>query len=80
MPLNSKERVQLQAFGANVRRERSRLGLTQEKLAEKVELHPRTLQKVEAGQVNLLMTTILRLHQALGCSWEELMRDCSQSR
>ena len=54
------ERAQLEAFGANVRRERTRLGLTQEKLAEKVELHPRTVQKIEAGETNILLTTVLR--------------------
>jgi len=73
VPLNAKERAQLKSFGANVRRERDRLDLTQEKLAEKVELHPRTLQKIEAGTVNILLTTVLRFQKALGCSWEILM-------
>ena len=73
MPLNSKERAQLLAFGASVRRLRNQAGLTQEKLAEKVELHPRTLQKIEAGNVNILLTTVIRLKNALGCRWDELM-------
>jgi transcriptional regulator with XRE-family HTH domain len=61
-------------FGADLRRERNRLGLTQEKLAEKVELHPRTLQKIEAGQVDILLTTVIRIQKAVGCSWEKLMK------
>lgn len=73
MPLNVKEWSQLGSFGANIRRERNRLGLTQEKLAEKVDLHPRTLQKIEAGRVNILLTTVLRFKKTLDCSWESLL-------
>ena len=73
MPLSQKESAQLKLFGANVRRERNRLDLTQEKLAERVDLHPRTLQKIEAGEVNLLLTTVHRFHKALECPWESLM-------
>ena len=76
MPLKSEERLQLRSFGLNVRRERIDLGLTQEKLAEKVDLHPRTLQKIEAGQVNILLTTMLRVQKALQCSFEKLLRNC----
>jgi transcriptional regulator with XRE-family HTH domain len=47
--------------------------ITQEKLAELVDLNIRTVQKVEAGAVNILVTTVLRLQKALDCSWESLM-------
>lgn len=50
-------------------------GITQEKLAEMVNLNWRTIQKIEAGKINILVTTVLRLQQALGCPWEDLMRD-----
>jgi transcriptional regulator with XRE-family HTH domain len=73
VPSKSTERAQLEAFGANVRRERIRLALTQEKLAEKVGLHPRTVQKIEAGETNILLTTVLRFQKALGCNWESLL-------
>ena len=46
---------------------------TQEKLAELVDLNIRTIQKIEAGHVNILLTTVLRLRKALGCSWDELL-------
>jgi transcriptional regulator with XRE-family HTH domain len=71
--LSPQEHGQLKRFGANIRRERDRLGLTQEKLAERVELHPRTVQKIEAGETNILLTTVLRFQKALKCAWEELM-------
>jgi transcriptional regulator with XRE-family HTH domain len=47
--------------------------ITQEKLAELVDLNIRTIQKIEAGHVNILLTTVLRLQKALGCSWEGLL-------
>ena len=73
MPLDSKQTAQLKRFGANVRRQRERRRLTQEKLAEKVDLNPRTVQKIEAGDVNILLTTVLRIQRALGCSWDDLL-------
>jgi transcriptional regulator with XRE-family HTH domain len=71
--LNSKQAAQLKAFGRQVRRERMAKKITQEKLAERVDLNIRTVQKIEAGHVNILLTTVLRLHQALGCSWNDLL-------
>ena len=73
MPLDAKKAVQLKRFGANVRRERMRRGLTQERFAESVDLNPRTIQKIEAGHVNILLTTVLRIQKGLQCSWENLL-------
>jgi DNA-binding XRE family transcriptional regulator len=49
------------------------LGLTQEKLAELVDLNIRTVQKIEAGDINVLVTTAIRLKQALGVAWTKLL-------
>ena len=68
-PLNS----QLQAFGSNVRRLRTTRGMTQEKLAEVTDLNIRTVQKIEAGQTNILITTAARIQKALACDWGKLM-------
>jgi transcriptional regulator with XRE-family HTH domain len=73
MPLNSKQAAQIKAFGVNVRRERMDRKITQEKLAELVDLNIRTIQKIEAGHVNILLTTVLRLRKALDCEWEKLL-------
>lgn len=73
MPLNQRQSAQLRAFGGNLRRERMARKFTQEQLAERVDLNIRTIQKIEAGQVNILLTTVLRLQKALGCSWAVLM-------
>jgi DNA-binding XRE family transcriptional regulator len=50
-----------------VRRERVARGITQEKLAEDVDLNIRTLQRIEAGETNILLTTAIRLQRSLGC-------------
>lgn len=64
---------QLKTFGGNVRRERMARGLTQEKLSELVDLNIRTLQKIEAGETNILITTAIRIQGAIGCAWQALM-------
>ena len=73
MPLDQKQTAQLKRFGANVRRERMACRLTQERLAELAELNARTVQKIEAGDVNILLTTVLRIQKALRCAWEDLL-------
>lgn len=66
--------AQLSLLGGNIRRERSAREITQLKLAELVDLNIRTVQKIEAGQINILVTTLMRIQRALGCEWERLMR------
>jgi len=65
-------KIQLKEFGGNVRRARVFRKITQEELAEKTDLHIRSLQKIEAGQINILLTTLVRLKQGLDCPWHEL--------
>ena len=73
MAISKKEWKRIRTFGANVRRERVRKHLTQDQLAEKAEIATRNLQKVEAGEINLLLTTAFRIQLALRCSWRRLM-------
>jgi transcriptional regulator with XRE-family HTH domain len=73
VPLNKKEHARLKTFGANVRRERCGKGLTQDKLAELANISTRNLQKVEAGQLNILLTTTIRIQLGLRCPWKRLM-------
>jgi transcriptional regulator with XRE-family HTH domain len=73
VPLKSEDWVDIKKFGANVRRERGIRDLTQEQLAERADLHLRSLQKIEAGEINLLLTTVLRLKRALKCPWAKLL-------
>jgi transcriptional regulator with XRE-family HTH domain len=72
VPLERAQSSHLKSFGDNVRRERVLQRITQERLAEMVALHPRTIQKIEAGKVNILLTTVIRFQRALRCSWDTL--------
>ena len=72
--MKSNVEEKLKIFGGNVRRVRVDAGLTQEKLAELADLNIRTVQKIEAGQTNILITTAARIQQALDCDWNTLMR------
>jgi transcriptional regulator with XRE-family HTH domain len=74
VPLASNEQASLESFGRNLQILRKEKGFSQEKLAEMADLHPRALQKIEAGDVNVTLTTVLRLQKALGCSWQDLFR------
>ena len=65
--------TELDRFGANIRRERNARNLTQEKLGELADLNIRTVQKIEAGELNVLITTAIRLQRALKCSWDRLL-------
>ena len=37
------------------------------------DLNPRTVQKIEAGDITILVTTVQRLRTALGCEWKRLL-------
>jgi len=47
--------------------------ITQERLAEMTDLNLRTIQKIEAGRLNILITTVVRIQKALNCPWKTLI-------
>jgi transcriptional regulator with XRE-family HTH domain len=63
----------LRVLGANVRRARVARGMTQERLAEMSNLNPRNIRKIEAGETNVLATTLARIRRALQCSADQLL-------
>jgi DNA-binding XRE family transcriptional regulator len=71
--LSNDEWTLLEVFGGKLRRVRDDAGLTQGELAERVGLQLRTVQKWEAGKINVPMVTLYRIQRALGCRWEELL-------
>ena len=68
-----KTETSLKKLGTNIRRERMARGMTQAKLAELVDVNIRTIQKIEAGHINTLVTTAMRIQKALGSPWDKLM-------
>ena len=73
--MNQQQKTAIRLLGANIRRERVAAGMTQERLAELADLNLRTVQKIEAGNINILITTVLRIHKALQCPWTRLLPD-----
>lgn len=63
-------------FGKNVADLRRRQALTQEGLAEAVELSVRYIQSLEAGEYFPALPTLVRLRQNLSASWDELFAGC----
>jgi transcriptional regulator with XRE-family HTH domain len=62
----------IKKVGANVRRIRTAQGMSQERLAELVDLNVRNIQRIEAGEITILISTAKRLRDAMKCSWEKL--------
>ena len=63
----------LKKLGDNVRRERVTKGITQQHVAELADLNIRNVQRIEAGEIDVLLTTTVRLAKALGCPLERLV-------
>lgn len=63
----------IESFAANVRAHRRRLGLTQAELAEAAEMETRHLQRTESGQVDVGITTLIRLAEALAVEPGQLL-------
>jgi len=73
VPSTRQEEKILAELGANLRRERMARRITQERLAELADLNIRTVQKIEGGRLNVLITTLIRIQRGLGCRWDRLM-------
>ncbi len=63
------------ASGLKVRMRRYEIGITQEELTEKADLHPTYVGSVERGERNITLENIIALAKALDCSPKELMPD-----
>jgi transcriptional regulator with XRE-family HTH domain len=57
---------ELRRFGLNVRRQRHVSKLTIEQAAEKTQMDPTHLAKIEAGTVNVSFVTLVRISKGLG--------------
>ena len=73
MAKSNAEKRSLADIGASVRRARVARQVTQERLAELTGLNARMVQKIEAGDINFLVTTLGKIQAALRCDWTELL-------
>lgn len=60
-------------LGNNIRELRTNLGLSQEQLAEKADLHRTYVGAVERGERNVSLDNILAIARALGVSASKLL-------
>ncbi len=67
----------LVVFGARIRDRRAQLGLSQEALAERCELHRTYVGSLERGERNVALLNILRLAAGLEIDAGELLKDLS---
>lgn len=65
----------LKELGRNIRAERNRLGLSQEKLAEKADLSYFThISKIENGELDTRVTTLIAILEALNIDFEKVYK------
>jgi transcriptional regulator with XRE-family HTH domain len=63
----------LKELGDNIRRKRIAQDVTQQQLAEMADLNIRNVQRIEAGESDVLLTTAVRISKALDCPLEKLI-------
>jgi transcriptional regulator with XRE-family HTH domain len=59
--------------GETIRSYRRKAGLTQEKLAEKADLHHNFIGEVERGNMEASLTSLLKISKALGVRVRDLV-------
>lgn len=64
----------LKQFGRNVKAERVRKGLTQEALAERMNINSEYISKVERGMANMSLKKIDELADYIGADINDLLR------
>ena len=57
-------------FGADVRRERTARRISQDELAARCGLNPRTIAKIEAGELRIRPETRDRIRRVVGCTFK----------
>ena len=67
------------AVGARIKNKRLEQNLTQEQLAEKVELSAVYIGQIERGERKMTIETLVKLANSLNSSIEELLKDSTSS-
>jgi transcriptional regulator with XRE-family HTH domain len=71
--MKEKDKIRLQKIGANLLRIRTDKGYTQEELSYNSDVDRSKISKIESGQANLVVTTLLDLAEGLGVDPSELL-------
>lgn len=67
--------LSIEEMGRNIKAERTRMGWTQEELADVADVSVNTLANWERGTVKLPITGAVKLADCLGITLDELFRD-----
>ena len=68
---NNNKKYQIE-FGRNLCAERNRKGLSQEELGERANIDGRYISRLERGEINPTLTTLISLLLALDVSFDKL--------
>ncbi|MGH7975654.1 MAG: helix-turn-helix domain-containing protein [Limisphaerales bacterium] len=71
----ARARQNLKILGNSIRKHRDQVGMSQEKLAEKADLHPVYVGKVERGEQWISLHALLRIAKALGVRVRDLVNE-----
>jgi len=63
-----------QMIGARIKEIRTKKGITQEQLSERMEINPKYLSSIERGKENPTLSTLIRLSESLGVDLSEIFR------
>ncbi|WP_315110209.1 helix-turn-helix transcriptional regulator [Clostridium intestinale] len=63
------------ALGRRIREERLKLNLTQEQLAEQVDISTSYMGQIERGERNIALDTLVRMSNNLGVTVDYLLKD-----
>jgi transcriptional regulator with XRE-family HTH domain len=63
------------ALGRRIREERLKLNLTQEQLAEQVDISTSYMGQIERGERNIALDTLVRMSNSLGVTVDYLLKD-----
>ena len=64
-------------IGNAIRTRRKRIGISQEKLAELATVHRNYIGKIERGEQNMTIDSLVRLADAFGCKPSDLLIDAN---
>lgn len=66
-------------LGENIKRERLKLNLTQDQLSEKLDISTSYLGRIERGERNLPLDTLIRISNIFNVSVDYLLKGCISS-
>lgn len=69
------DELNFKEIGANIRKRRKSLGITQEFIANKLDVNPSHISNIECGRANPSLTALVRIANILQCSVDYFISD-----